>query len=284
MNGNEGTGMGMVIPKSYKNATEKKFGMSYAWLTVASIIAIISTFIALLIMFSHGIIKFIFLACLISLWIFFWKKLRTDDMLEHAKLAYLYWYRLTKGGTMISKYNDANIPILKQFLPVEAIHPNGLIQYTGNLYFLILKYTPVRLSDDMRDAFLANTVNILNSLQDGVTFKFYVVSQNKVDNGYEQQILSAANRPNTATTTKEHLYSIQETINKHTENNINIQWDFYMSFGIGKYDSPQAAEISRQSLLTGLQDLLERTETDIHVLESPYAITRELYNCISSEV
>ena len=278
MNGNEG----MVIPKSYKNTTEKKFGMSYAWLMVVSVIAIISAFMALLIMFSQGLVKLFFLACLIALWWFFWKKLRNDDLLEHAKLSYLYLLRLTRGDTAISKYNDANIPILKQFLPVEAIHPNGLIQYTGNLYFLLLKYTPVRLSDDMREAFLANTVNILNSLQDGVTFKFYVVSQNKHDDRYEKQILSAANRPNIAESTKEHLYSLQKTVSSHTEN--NIQWDFYMSFGIGRYDSPHAAEISRQSLLTGLRDLLETAETDIHVIESPYEITYELYNCITSEV
>ena len=273
---------GMVIPKSYKNTTEKKFGMSYTWLAVASIIAVISAFIALLIMFSQGLLRLFFIACLIALWAFFWKKLRNDDLLEHAKLSYLYFLRLSRGDTAISKYNDQNIPILKQFLPVEAIHPNGLIQYTGNLYFLLLKYTPIRLSDDMRDAFLANTVNILNSLQDGVTFKFYVVSQNRQDDKYEKQILNAANRPNTSATTKEHIFSLQKTVSSHTEN--NILWDFYMSFGIGKYDSPQAAEISRQTLLTGLHDLLETIETDIHVLESPYEITYALYNCITQEV
>jgi len=278
MTGNEG----MVIPKSYKNINEKKFGMSYAWLTMVCVIAIMSAFMGILIMFSQGLLKFFFVACLIALWAFFWKKLRNDDMMEHAKLSYLYWLRLTRGDTVISKYNDAAIPILKQFLPIEAIHPNGLIQYTNNLYFLLLKYTPVRLSDDMRDAFLANTVNILNSLQDGVTFKFYVVSQNKQDDRYEQQILAAVNRPDISSSTKEHLYSLQKTVSSHTEN--NIQWSFYMSFGIGKYDSPHAAEISRQTLLTGLRDLLETAETDIHVIESPYEITYELYNCITSEV
>lgn len=273
---------GMVIPKSYKNTTEKKFGMSYAWLIVASIAVLISGFVALLIMFSHGLLRLFFIACLIALWVFFWKKLRNDDLLEHAKLSYLYFLRLSRGDTAISKYNDANIPILKQFLPVEAIHPNGLIQYTGNLYFLLIKYTPVRLSDDMRDAFLSNTVNILNSLQDGVTFKFYVVSRNKQDDTFEKQILTAANKPNTAVTTKEHLFSLQKTVSANTEN--NIQWDFYMSFGIGKYQTPQEAEISRQALLTGLHDLLETTETDMHVMEDPYAITHALYNCIVQEI
>jgi hypothetical protein len=280
MNMNESKGM--VIPKSYKNVTEKKFGMSYIWLAVASLIAVISAFMALLIMFSGGLLRLFFIACLIALWAFFWKKLRNDDLLEHAKLSYLYFLRLSRGDTAISKYNDANIPILKQFLPVEAIHPNGLIQYTGNLYFLLLKYTPVRLSDDMRDAFLANTVKILNSLQDGVTFKFFVVSRNRQDDRYEKQILMAANRPDTAVATKEHLFSLQKMVSSNNE--ANIQWDFFMSFGIGKYDSPQAAEISRQTLLTGLHDLLETVESDINVLESPYEITYALYNCITQEV
>ena len=48
---------GMVIPKSYKNMTEKKFGMSYTWLIMASITVLISGFLALLIMFSHGLIR-----------------------------------------------------------------------------------------------------------------------------------------------------------------------------------------------------------------------------------
>jgi hypothetical protein len=273
---------GLVIPKSYKNTTEKKFGMSYAWLIVASIAVLISGFVALLIMFSNGLLRFFFIACLIALWVFFWKNLRNDDLLEHAKLSYLYFLRLNRGDTAISKYNDANIPILKQFLPIEAIHPNGLIQYTGNLYFLLLKYTPVRLSDDMKPAFLASTVNILNSLQDGVTFKFYVVSRIKRDDTFEKQILTAANKPNTAITTKEHLFSLQKTVSAHTEN--NIQWDFYISYGLGTYQTPQDAEISRQSLLIGLHDLLETTETDIHVIESPYEITYALYNCITQEV
>lgn len=273
---------GMVIPKSYKNTTEKKFGMSYTWLIMASGCVLISGFLALLIMFSQGLLRLFFIAVLISMWWFFWKKLRNDDLLEHAKLSFLYFMRLNRGDTAISKYNDANIPILKQFLPIEAIHPNGLIQYTGNLYFLLLQYQPVRLSDDMRDAFLSNTVNVLNSLQDNVTFKFYVVSRNKQDDRYEKQILTAANRPNTAATTKEHLFSLQKTVSAHTEN--NIQWDFYMSFGIGQYQTPQEAEISRQTLLTGLHDLLETVETDIHVMEDPFDITYALYNTIVQEV
>ncbi len=273
---------GMVIPKSYRGIIEKKFGMSYAWLMVASAFAIFSGLLALLIMFSGFWGKLFFIAVLILTWLFFWKNLRNDDLLQEAKLSYLYFLRLHRGDTAVSKYNDANIPILKQFLPIEAIHPNGLIQYVDNLYFQLLKYTPVRLSDDQRDTFLQNTIAVLNSLQDGVAFKFFVVSRNRYDDSFEKQILTAANRPNTAASTKEHLFSLHKTVSGHTDG--NIKWDFYMSFGIGTYSTPQEAEVSRQTLLTGLHDLLERVETEIHVIESPQEITYALYNCITQEV
>lgn len=273
---------GMVIPKSYKNITEKKFGMTYTWLIVASITAIISGFIGMLILLSSGFIRLFFISVLIASWAFFWKKLRNDDLLEHSRLSLEYFLRQRHGETAISKYNDAAIPILHEFLPIEAIHKNGLIQYTNNLYFLLIRYIPVRLSDDMKEVFLANTVSIINSLQDGVTFKFFVVSRNKYDDSFEKQILTAANKRNVSSSTKEHLFSLQKTVSAHSEN--NIQWDFYMSFGIGQYSTPEDAEISRQSLLTGLKDMLETTETSIQVLESPYEITYALYNCIQQEV
>jgi hypothetical protein len=72
-------------------------------------------------MFSGGLLRLFFIACLIALWAFFWKKLRNDELLEHAKLSYLYFLRLNRDDTAISKYNDANIPILKQFLPITFI-------------------------------------------------------------------------------------------------------------------------------------------------------------------
>jgi hypothetical protein len=282
MEGNYLMNESMVIPKSYRGIIEKKFGMSYTWLTVASIFAIFSAFFAILIMFSGIWGKLFFSSILLLSWFFFWKYLRNDDLLEEAKLSYLYFMRLRYGQTAVSKYDDANILILKQFLPIEAIHPNGLIQYTDNLYFLLLKYIPVRLSDDLRDSFLQNTISVLNSLQDGIAFKFFVVSRNSYDDSFEKQILTAANRPNTAPSTKEHLFSLHKTVSGHTDG--NIKWDFYISFGIGTYDTPQEAEVSRQTLLTGLHDLLERVEADIHVVESPQEITYALYNCITQEV
>ncbi len=247
-------GMGMVIPKSYRQTNEKKFGRSYIWLTVASIFAIISGVIALFIIFSGFLLKLFFIAILLIMWGFFWKNLRTDELLEHAKLSYLYFLRLRRGDTAVSKYNIASIPILRAFLPIESIHPNGLIQYADNLYFLLLKYVPVRLSDDERGAFLQNTVALLNSLQDGITFKFHVVSRNSYNDTFEKQVLEAANDDSSTQTGKDHLYSIQKMVS--TNNEANIEWDFYMMFGLGKYDTPAEAEISRQTLLTGLTDLL----------------------------
>ncbi len=272
------TGMGMVIPKSYKQTNEKRFGRSYTWIIVASIFAVISGVLALFIMFSGLFLKLFFITILILMWLFFWKNLRNDDLLEHAKLSFFYFMRLRRGDTEILKYNDASIPILKTFLPVEAIRPNGLIQYAGNLYFLLLKYVPVRLSDDERGVFLQNTIALLNSLQDEITFKFHVVSRNSYNDTFEKQVLEAANDSNSTQTGKDHLYSLQKMVS--TKNESNIDWDFYMMFGLGKYDSPAEAEISRQSLLTGLKDLLDVTETDIRVLESHDEITYSLYKCI----
>lgn len=272
-------GMGMVIPKSYKQTNEKRFGRSYTWLIVASIYAVISGVMVLFIMFSGFFLKLFFIAILIIMWLFFWKNLRNDELLEHAKLSYLFFLRLRRGDTAILKYNDASIPFIKTFLPIESIYPNGLIQYADNLYFLLLKYVPVRLSDDERGAFLKNTIALLNSLQDGITFKFHVVSHNSYNDTFEKQVLEAANDNNSTQTGKDHLYSLQKMVSKNNES--NIEWDFYMMFGLGKYDTPIEAEISRQSLLTGLKDLLCVTETDIRVLESHDEITYSLYKCIT---
>lgn len=263
-----------ISPKSLKKISRKKFNMSYEWFAVAFLFIIVSAALALSAILIGGNARIVLFAILALVWYFFYKNLRNDELLENAKLTYQYYVRRKNGITLISKYNDASNRLLMQFLGIISILEGGLIRYEGDIYFFLIQYTPKRLSDDSKAEHNQNIISLLKTLKDGAQFQFNMNTSTKYNGKYEAQILSAANGSDVSRPVKEHLFSIQELINKSAT---NIHPDFYIMCSIGTCSSIAEAQQSMVTISEGLKYQFKSLDTHFRILTSPDEIALTLY-------
>jgi len=263
-----------ISPKSLKKISKQKFNMSYAWFGVVLIFLAISAVIVLFAIFTGGFLRMVFFAMLFMLWGFFYWKLRNDELLENAKLTYQFYTRAKRGDTLVSKYNEASTRLIMIFLGILEILERGLIRYEGNIYYFIIQYTPKRFSDDSKIEHNRGIENLLKSLKDGVQFQFNMNTTTKYNGNYEKQILSAANGKNVSRAVKEHLFSVQELVNKTAT---NIHPDFYIMCSLGAFGSSTEAQKMMTTIAGGLEYQFNALDTHFRVLTSPEEITFTLY-------
>ncbi len=263
-----------ISPKSLKKISRKKFNMSYEWFIVAFVFLIISAVIFVCMIFSGFIGKIIFLAILVLLWRFFYTRLRNDELLENVRLTYQFYTRAKRGDTLVSKYNEASTRLIMIFLGILEILERGLIRYEGNIYYFIIQYTPKRFSDDSKIEHNRGIEKLLKSLKDGVQFQFNMNTTTKYNGNYEKQILSAANGKNVSRAVKEHLFSVQELVNKTAT---NIHPDFYIMCSLGAFGSSTEAQKMMTTIAGGLEYQFNALDTHFRILTSPEEITFTLY-------
>ena len=263
-----------ISPKSLKKISKQKFNMSYEWFFVVLLFVIISAIIILSIVFTGGFLRVVLLALLVMLWGLFVFKLRNDELLENAKLTYQFYTRAKRGDTCVSKYNEASTRMIMAFLGILNILDRGLIQYDGNIYYFIIQYTPKRFSDDSKIEHNRGIENLLKSIKDNVQFQFNMYTTTKYNGDYENQILSAANGKNVARAVKEHLFSVQELVNKSA---VNIHPDFYIMCSLGVFSKPAEAEKMMTTIAAGLEYQFHALDTHFRILTSPEEITFTLY-------
>ena len=263
-----------ISPKSLKKISRRKFNMSYEWFGVAFLFLVISAVIILFAIFSGGYARIVLFAVLFMLWLFFYKNLRNDELLENAKLTYQFYTRSKRGDTLISKYNEASTRLIMRFLGIVEILTNGLIRYEGNIYFFLIQYTPPRLSDDSKTEHNQNIISLLKTLKDGVQFQFNMNTTTQYNGKYEAQVLSAANGQNVSRPVKEHLFSIQKLINKSAT---NIHPEFYIMCSIGYHGSSSDAQKAMVTIAGGLEYQFKSLDTHFRILSSAEEITMTLY-------
>jgi len=262
-----------ISPKSLKKISRKKFNMSYEWFIVAFIFLIISAIIFVCIIFSGWIGKIIFFAILALLWRFFYTRLRSDELLENARLTYQFYTRSKRGETLISKYNEASTRLIMRFLGIVNI-TGTLIEYEDKIFFILIQYVPPRPCDDSKTEHNQNIISLLKTLKDGAQFQFNMNTTTKHNGQYEAQILSAANGADVPKPVKEHLFSIQKLINK---SGTNIHPEFFIMCELGKYTDTANAQEAMNTMIKGLEYQFRSLGAHFRVLASPDEITMMLY-------
>jgi hypothetical protein len=67
------------------------------------------------------------------------------------------------------------LPHLQSVVTITVIHPNGMIEFTGRSFGLLLKTDPPRVSDDDLTRHINQVVYIVNSLHNDIILKTIAV-------------------------------------------------------------------------------------------------------------
>ncbi len=146
---------------------------------------------------------------------------------------------------------------LESVIPLKAFHQEGLIEFIGNKYGLLMRMEPSRVSDDEIDGHVEKVKSLLDSLHGDLMLKVFVCSipQAGIKN-LERNVIGTINNKERTAQQKAHLYSIYHEA--HDNINTVINWRFYVFVSLGVYKDLAHALIARQQYFPGLSSRLRK--------------------------
>ncbi len=251
----------IAIPKTMRKFSEEKFGITHQRIALIIAWVLISLFLMIIAGKADYLGRIIALSLLAAIMLIYFVYLRTDEILERTTLTYKYLLRSLRGEAVIAKYV---IPVrfLEQIVPIRNFHKNGLIEFVDNRYGILLKIDPERISDDDLEGHIHKVKDAVDSLHGELVMKTFACSRSTTVKPLEKHLINTGNSGNKTQQQKEHLYELYNEI--HANNAPVIEWLFYIFIGLGRHQTFDDAEISRQAHYPGLHDRL--IKAGMHVL------------------
>jgi len=255
-----------IKDKAYGGVTLKSFGMAVIWVFVSTV------FILPLAFFESWVVECFVIAILIVWWALYVKFVATENKLEESFLFLKFFFDKYSGLHTIAKY-DMKISFLEDVFPLVNIHTGGLIEFKNKTFGILIKFFPERVNEEDIETFGMKMQEVIDGLAGDTTIKFIASSKHDIRKPILDRLLEAMNKKNTSPKIYEYLHSLYEMIeNKKQE---NIEWSFFIFFGLGKFDNLQDANDQMDSEYPGLVDSLKESGINVLKLTDRVAIAKE---------
>lgn len=143
---------------------------------------------------------------------------------------------------------------LKEHIPIENIHDNGLIEYTGKKYGVLFRYDPPSVAKSDLTAFHEGIEHITNSFANDVEASFHFYNMIDRSNKLADTILRSMNAKGKTVEQKLHLHGMYEEATSGDE--AGVITEYLLAIKLGKFKSPEHAMIAYKSMIPGLLKLL----------------------------
>jgi len=255
-----------VKDKAYGGATLKSFGVAVGWVIVSVVL------IAPLALFESYVAECFVIALLIAWWAVYVKFVSTESKLEESILFLKFFFDRYSGLHTIAKY-DMKISFLEDVFPLVNIHTGGLIEFKDKTFGILIKFFPERVNEEDIESFGMKMPEVIDGLAGDTSIKFIASSKHDLRKPILDRLLEAMNKKNTSPKIYEYLHSLYEMIeNKKQE---NIEWSFFVFFGLGKFDNLQDAQDQMDSEYPGLVDSLNEAGITVLKLTDRIEIAKE---------
>jgi hypothetical protein len=269
------------IPKSIKRVKEEsKYGISVKFV----FLSIFMGFLSLVLVYksiSSTLRFYTTLIFLILIWSFIIVYFRTLKLWNRSTTILRYIISYIKDECIIRKFKDDESKLL-DIVWIKKFHNEGIIEFFGNRYGLLLKSDPDRISDDDLDAHIVKIKHLIDSIDIGKLISFYVSSTSILSyKPLETAIVQSINEKGKSNQEKEHLYGLYDEINQ--DKTPIISWKFYILVDLGEHKSIDQAIISKQHYFPGIEQRL--IQTDMHVVSvyDKYELMKIFHECITQE-
>jgi len=164
-----------------------------------------------------------------------------------------YRLRVRRGESSIHTFV---LPLnkLKEHIPIENIHDNGLIEYTGKKYGVLFRYDPPPVAKSDLTTFHKGIEHVTNSFANDVEASFHFYNMIDRSNKLADTILRSMNTEGKTVEQKIHLHGMYEEATSSEE--AGVVTEYLLSIKLGKFKSPEHAMIAYKSTIPGLLKLL----------------------------
>ena len=229
-------------------------------------------FILPLAFLESWVVECFVIALIICWWALYVKFVSTESKLEESFLFLKFFFDGYSGLHTIAKY-DIDAKFLEDIFPLVNIHSDGLIEFKNKTYGILIKYFPERVNEEDIETFGMRMQEVIDGLAGDTSIKFIASSKHDIRKPILDRLLEAMNKKNTSPKIYEYLHSLYEMIeNKKQE---NIEWSFFIFFGLGKFDNLQDAHDQMDSEYPGLVDSLNESGITVLQLKDRIEIAKE---------
>jgi len=255
-----------VKDKAYGGVTLKSFGMAVVWVFVSTV------FILPLAFFESWVVECFVIALLIAWWALYVKFVATENKLEESTLFLKFFFDKYSGLHTIAKY-DMKISFLEDVFPLVNIHTGGLIEFKNKTFGILIKFFPERVNEEDIETFGMKMQEVIDGLAGDTTIKFIASSKHDIRKPILDRLLETMNKKNTSPKIYEYLHSLYEMIESKKQE--NIEWSFFIFFGLGKFDNLPDAQDQMDSEYPGLVDSLNESGINVFKLTDRIEIAKE---------
>ena len=200
------------------------------------------------------------------------KFVATENKLEESFLFLKFFFDGYSGLHTIAKY-DLGVKFLESVFPLVNVHSGGLIEFKDKTFGILIKFFPERVNEEDIETHGMRMQEVIDGLAGDTTIKFIASSKHDLRKPILDRLLEAMNKKNTSKKIYEYLHSLYEMIeNKKQE---NIEWSFFIFFGLGKFDNLQDAQDQMDSEYPGLIDSLNEAGITVLKLTDRIEIAKE---------
>ena len=189
-----------------------------------------------------------------------------------------YFVRSVSGQTVLAKYK-CSVPFLQQIVPIVAVHKEGVVEFVGNRWGILMRADPGRISDDDLDTHITKVKDVVDSLFGELMLKTFVCSRVSSAKPIEQDLVKKMNDPEKTIQQKQHLHSIYQDIRGNTRP--QIEWVFYVFLSLGQYGTLDEAERVRQTHLPGFENRLRAAGMHVVSLTDPNEVAISYRQCMT---
>lgn len=271
-----------TVPKSLTRMGEEWNGFPLRFIIMVFAVGIISLIlIAGTVIASTMAGKLMFMLFMFGTWLIFFKFLRTPAIMNRSWLMYLYTLRALRGQTVTAKFKLPD-GFLEGIIPLKKFHREGLIEFVGDKYGLLMRIDPQRISDDEVEGHLEKVKSMIDSLHGDLMLKLFVCSipQSSIKN-LERNVISTINKEDRTAQQKAHLYSIYHEAHDNTSS--VIQWRFYLFISLGVYKDLHHALIAKQQYFPGLEARLHKCGVRVSQLVDKQMLAAAYRQCITQQ-
>lgn len=267
------------MPKNLRKISEEYHGLPLRYVMVVAGTAIICLILVIMVLtLSHKIIPLLMLFIVVS---FFFRFMKNPATLTRSWLAYNFLIRGLQGKNVIPKY-AVNASFMKQIVPIVEFHDEGIIEFTGNQWGLLMQTSPDRVSEDDLEHHINSVKLLVDSLHSDIMLKSYVVSNSTLNKSVEKALLASMNDVGRTKSEKAHLFSLYESA---TEVKAPvISWKFYMFLGLGVHVNLEEAIIAKQQYFSGLIDRMTNANIHLVLIQNKTELSSVYRNLITQQV
>ena len=240
------------IPRKVSKLKEKAYAnVSYMWFIVAFVWLVGSCVILLpMLIFSMGLIGKCILVAVLFVWLsigFVW--FRDTHKMEATFMLLNFFNKSISGKNNITKYT-LSADRLKEIIPIEEVHPEGLIEFVDNHYGVLLNIDAPRVTDDELLIHEKKIAKLIDSLYGDQRITTYTASKLTTSDGLKNDLVDKMNIPDVSDAKRKHLHSIYDHIEEKKQD--HNEWMTWFYIYMGQFDSVEDAEKRRQTYIPGL--------------------------------